>query len=292
MVKRFAFRRRLIAVLTAAGLAVALGVAMPVTASANDGPTGFWYGTDSGGTGDASTPTGSAPFANPFGLGGHYGGYVGEIGGWQVSLGEGFHDYWNADAAADAEEDSDLGDGVGTTGYWMLGGPAEDTALSAESWGFEQGQDAVTAWADSGSDLGLVWMDVESGEGWYGSGSAETNRDVFNGFFDAVQDSGLWVGVYSSPGFWADTMGTGTYSQIPHTYEWTSEYEYTISSDSTGTTGPYQWCSRSDSSLCAGFFGGTECALMWQWTSTAKGVDSPGDVDQIDSNELGASGCI
>jgi len=282
-------RRRLISILVAFGMAAALGMATAATASANDGPTGFWYGTDSGSYGDASTPPGGSPYVNPFQLGGHYGGYIGEIGGWWTILGGGTNQ-WNGLAAAYAEDNHRLGDGIGTTGYWMLGGPGKDTALSAYNWGHEQGLRAVTAWRNSGSDLPLIWMDVETGQGWYGSGSATTNRDDFNGFFDAVSGSGYMVGVYSSDSFWKQTFGTGAAAQIPHTYEWTAVYEYGIGK--TGT-GPYAWCHGS---TCAQFFGGqstsSACALMWQWTSTASGVNSPGDVDQIDSNRLGSAGCV
>lgn len=288
------WRRGLALVITSLFVFAGLLVA-PQAAFANDGPTGFWYGTDSGSYGDASTPPGASPYVNPFGLGGHFGGYIGEIGGWWTILGGGTN-AWNGLSAAFAEDNHRLGDGIGTTGYWMLGGPAKNPSVNAYDWGFEQGTRAVTEWRNSGSDLRLIWMDVESGQGWLSSASAHTNRIDFNGFFDAVQGAGFMVGVYSAPIFWGETFGTGSDSLIPHTYEWTYAFEYGISSKSTGTTGPYGWCRRGSTTTCAQFFGGqstsSPCALMWQWTSTSQGIASPGDVNQIDSNRLGSSGCV
>lgn len=275
-------------------LALAGVLAVPGAALASDGPTGFWYGTDSGQNGDPSTPPGAAPYVNPFNLGGHYGGYIGEIGGYWTILGGGSN-AWNVQSAADAEDNHRNGYGIGTAGYWFMGGPGMQPGLDPYTWGHEQGSRAVTQWRNYGASLPLIFADVEPGQQWYGSGSSHTNRLTFNGFFDAVKAAGFMPGVYSSPSFWRSTFGTGSDSVILHTYEWSAEYEYGITSNSNGTTGPYGWCRRSGSP-CAGGFGGQDfntspCALIWQWTSTASGVNSPGDVDQIDSNRLGSAGC-
>jgi len=110
------------------------------------------------------------------------------------------------------------------------------------------------------------------------------DRADFNGFFDEIKrDSSFHPGVYSSAPIWADIFGTGGYSHIRNTYEWTYLGDTSHLSDA-----PDGWCLRNATTTCAEFYGGVTSsdshALMWQWSGGGGTFNGFGDFDQIDAN--------
>ncbi len=308
-------RARRLFILITAGLAAVL--LMAPAAQAGDGPSGFWWGSDSNGpapSGSVSTcASSSAPYLEPnvshSGCG-KYGGYFGEVGGYWSVLGCGGTNYWNATAAGDAKTNiTSYGDGLGTTAYWFGGGPGMDpsyngTTSEAMAWGKRQAESAASmAASHSNFDTDLVVLDVEDDYG-YGGGptgwdevlnsgscssvrssgiSAAVDRATFNGFWDYIQNNtAYWIGAYSSPGEWSRIFGTGSSSSLTGTMEWSADF-----GQNCAQPGPNSWTqgSGSCSSNSASFFGGisssSNCAFVWQWA----GVSS-GDYDQIDANRF------
>jgi hypothetical protein len=302
----------------AAGLALALlSPALAAQAGpAGDGPPGFWWGTDSL---PVSVP-GSAPYSMPY-LGGAYGGYIGMTGNWAYwqgcSGGEHFLAFSAANAAQAHTNYAQYSKGVGVGAYWFMGGPGVDpnyngSSTEAYAWGAAQAARALSDIANGAFDYKIVWMDIElpglspaPGNGWnsvytsacsgvvkQSSVPASLDRADFNGFFDYVTaHSSYQLGVYSTASVWTQIFGTGTYSQIPNTYEWTYEPETT---DYTGAA-PSGWCLNHGSGPCAQFFGGqtssSSHAVMWQWSGgggVTNGIGGfNGDLDQIDASRLG-----
>jgi hypothetical protein len=84
---------------------------------------------------------------------------------------------------------------------------------------------------------------------------------IFNGFYNTIAAAGYTVGVYSNPGAWQTDFGTGSYSLIPNTLEWTSESS--LATNPAPTLG--SWCGSGG---CAEFFGGQFAgdahAVAWQ----------------------------
>ena len=311
-------RRVLAGLGTCAALVLLTGLLSqtPATAApAHDGPSGFWFGTDSW----PVTVPGSAPYQMPY-LGGGYGGYIGMTGNWAYWLGCSGQEHFLAFAAANSAQahtnDATYHTGVGSGAYWFMGGPGVDphyngTATEAGNWGAQQAARALSDIAGSHFDYKVVWMDIElpgdtpaPDNGWnsvytspcsgvvrQSSVPASLDRADFNGFYDYITaHSADKVGVYSSAGVWASIFGTGTYSLIPHTYEWTYEPETT---DYSGAY-PYGWCLHHGSGPCAQFFGGqtssSPYALVWQWSGgggAVNGIDGfNGDLDTIDVGRL------
>jgi hypothetical protein len=302
----------------AAGLALALLTpALAAQASpAGDGPPGFWWGTDSL---PVSVP-GSAPYSMPY-LGGAYGGYIGMTGNWAYwqgcSGGEHFLAFSATNAAQAHTNYTQYSKGVGAGAYWFMGGPGVDpnyngSSTEAYAWGAAQASRALSDIANGAFDYKVVWMDIElpglspaPDNGWnsvytsacsgvvrQSSVPASLDRADFNGFFDYVTaHSSYQVGVYSTASVWTQIFGTGTYAQIPNTYEWTYEPETT---NYTGAA-PSGWCLNHGSGACAQFFGGqtssSSHAVMWQWSGgggVTNGIGGfNGDLDQIDSSRLG-----
>src|SRR6266851_1657323 len=130
-----------------------------------DGPSGFWWGTDS----LPVTVPGSAPYSMPY-LGGAYGGYIGMTGNWAYWLGCGGQEHFLAFSAtnnAQAHENYvTYHTGVGSGAYWFMGGPGVDpnyngTTAEASTWGARQAARALSDIANGAFDYKVVWMDIE-----------------------------------------------------------------------------------------------------------------------------------
>jgi hypothetical protein len=291
-----------------AAVALALSLAGPAGAGANDGPAGFWSGTDSW----AMNAGGSGPYGEPV-IGGNYGGYMGMVGSWEWWLGcrSAFLAWSKANSAQADTNFTTYGKGVGTGAYWFMGGPGVDphyngTTQEAYAWGARQG--TRTLWAIRGLPANqrvvypVVWMDIElpgiqpaPDNGWNSvyttpcSGRvkrshipAALDRADLNGFWDyVVAHSSYRPGVYSAPDIWGQIFGAGSAAKIPNTDEWTYRPE-------TANLGqaPFGWCLAGGG--CARFFGGVTSAsphaLMWQWSGGGGVRNAYGDFDQIDSN--------
>ena len=109
------------------------------------------------------------------------------------------------------------------------------------------------------------------------------DRADFNGFADYLTSHSAYkAGVYSAPPIWASIFGTGRYSTISNTYEWTY-----LGDTSSLAHLPDGWC-LAGTSTCAQFFGGitsaSKYALMWQWSGGGGTYNGYGDFDQIDKN--------
>ena len=254
------------------GTAAHAGTAASVARPAGDGPTGWWYGTDS----LPVTIGGSPPYQVPR-TGGAYGGYIGMTGSWAYWLGcRGGFTTWAPTNVQQANTNyTDYGAGVGLGVYWFMGGPGVDpnyngSTTEAYAWGQRQAARAVSDANGQPVKYRVLFMDVElpgvapaSDNGWndvYTSScsgvvkasyiAAGVDRADFNGFFDYEKAHGYTPGVYSEPGIWASIFGTGIYSMIGNTDEWTYEPETTNFSQA-----PLGWCLRG-TSTCASFFGG------------------------------------
>lgn len=280
-----------------------------------DGPSGYWWGTDSNGpapSGSASPcPSSSAPWFEPNisnnGCG-RYGGYFGEIGGyWDLNnTGCSSTNAYNSTASNDAHTNAaTYSDGIGRTPYWFGGGPGLDpnydgTATEAHTWGYDQAAEAAKLASDLGVswDFPLLWIDVEPHFGWrhvysscgniVGTLASGLARDTFNGYWDYLEhDQTLYLpGVYSNHSFWDDPGGTSGMGTLSGTSEWTANWA--ANDNACDNPGPYDW-TQTFSPSCAGFtsysavfFGGitssNACAFAWQWSG------GPGDYDQIDAN--------
>ena len=271
------------------------------------GPNGFWYGTDS----FTMTVSGSAPYSEPH-IGGKYGGYIGMAGNWANWQHCGDKVAWSAaDSAAANTDFNGYHLGVGTGVYWFMGGPGVDphyngTTTEAYAWGQQQASQTLSDIAHLGVTYPVIFADVElpgnapgispaRDNGWTAvytspcsgkvshSGIAKSvDRADFNGFFDEIAHNSSYApGVYSSAPVWASIFGTGGYSHIRHTYEWT----YVPDTSSLAHT-PDGWCLRN-THTCAQFYGGVTSsdsnALMWQWSGGGT-FNGFGDFDQIDAN--------
>ncbi len=293
--------------LAQAGAATTAGTTL-TAATLTDAPTGFIYGTDSW----PVSGTGSAPYKNPV-IGGWYGGYIGMAGNWALSEGckTGNFLAWSSANSAQANYNyTERGIGIGTGAYWYMGGPGVDPnynggTTEAYRWGVYQAALALQAMKKLAITYPVVWADIEMPDiapaldnGWNTvytspcSGKAVTDyipaildRTELDGFAVYIAaHSNYHVGVYSAPSVWTSIFGTGTYSLIPNTYEWT----YTPESSHL-TAAPVGWCLRGTSS-CAQFFGGqstaSKYALMWQWSGGGGVTNGVGDFDQIDVTRM------
>jgi hypothetical protein len=279
-------------------------------ASANDGPAGFWYGTDS-----ATVPVpGGAPYSMPI-IGGAYGGYIGMTGNWARWIGCGKNGVWSAVNSAQANNNYLVyHKGIGTGVYWFMGGPGVDphyngTTSEAYAWGEQQAARTLYDIGHVRVTYPVVFMDVEIpgyapyytpafDNGWnnvYTSACsgvikhsgipASVDRADINGFAAYLTThSSYKAGVYSAPSVWTSILGTGTASLIPNTYEWTY-----LPETSSLSNAPSGWCLKSGG--CAQFFGGqtssSKYALMWQWSGGGGIRNGVGDFDQIDANRQG-----
>jgi hypothetical protein len=280
--------------------------------SAAAAATGFWAGTDS----SYIAIPGPAPYDEPA-IGGPYGGYIGMIGNWaswQHCTGSGRVVFSHADADAATTNAATYHDGIGVGSYWFMAGPGVDphfngTSKEAVAWGAAQAAQALKdlARASPAVTYPVLFMDVElpgdaphytpaQDNGWNSvytspcSGvvrvdnvAAQVDRADFDGFADYLTShSSYKAGVYSAPSIWASIFGTGKWSSLSNTYEWT--YNGDTSSLSHQPSG---WCLRG-TSTCADFFGGitrtSPYALAWQWTGGGGTDNGYGDLDQIDAS--------
>jgi hypothetical protein len=274
-----------------------------------DGPTGFWYGTDSWPVAVGGTPHYQEPV-----IGGNYGGYIGMAGNWAHRVGCHGAIAWSSTNSAQANTNfSQYHLGIGTGVYWFMGGPGVDpryngSVSEAISWGARQAQWTLDDMSSLNVTYPVVFEDVEQpgiapapDNGWdsvYTSSCSGVvkqsyvpvalDRADFNGFADYITSHSSYnVGVYSDPQVWTSIFGTGADSLIPNTYEWT--YSSFTSSLSHAPDG---WCLRG-TSTCAQFFGGdnssSKYALMWQWSGGGGSRNGYGDFDQIDGNRTPGS---
>lgn len=293
-------------------VAMALLLAGPAAAWANDTPPGFWYGTDS----PFMHVGGSGPYQEPV-IGGNYGGYMGMVGSWEWWLGcPGRFLEWSTVNSAQADVNfSEYHKGVGTGAYWFMGGPGVDpnytgTASEAYAWGARQAARALSDIrglpASQQVVYPVVWMDIElpgispaPDNGWdsvytspcsgrvrLSSVPAAVDRAEFNGFWDYIHTHSSYLpGVYSSPSDWSRIFGTGGASTITGTDQWTYEPE----SANLGHA-PSGWCLRGGGG-CAEFFGGITSqnahAVMWQFSGGGGVRNGYGDFDQIDASRAG-----
>jgi hypothetical protein len=265
--------------------------------------TAFWEGTDSW-----PIPVSGSPSQEPA-IGGDYGGYIGMVGNWAYR--EGCHGKiaWSSSNSAAANTNfTEYHLGIGTGGYWFMGGPGVDphyngTTTEAAAWGAQQAEWTLGDMANLNITYPVVFEDVElpgiapaTDNGWNSvytspcSGkvksdyvSSDVDRAEFNGFADYVTShSSYQVGVYSAPRIWTSIFGTGADSLIPNTYEWTY-----IGDTSSLSHAPDGWCLHS-AFTCADFFGGdnynSPYALMWQWSGGGGTYNGYGDFDQIDAS--------
>src|SRR5215471_7768327 len=248
------------------------GQATRLSPRGQPGPAGFWYGTDS----FAVTVSGSAPYNEPQ-IGGKYGGYIGMTGNWATWQHCGDKVAWSDTNAADADTNfSTYHLGIGTGVYWFMGGPGVDphydgTTTEAYNWGKQQAIRTLSDVAKLTVTYPVIFDDVEIPGNAPGISPAPDNG---------------WKSVYSSAPIWATIFGTGGYSHIKHTYEWT----YLDDTSSLSHT-PDGWCLRN-STTCAQFFGGVTSsdsnAVMWQWSGGGGTFNGFGDFDQIDANRTPA----
>lgn len=154
----------------------ACSVALTNPVSAGDGPSGFYWGTDSNGPvpNSSASPcaSSSAPWLEPnvsrSGCG-HFGGYVGEIGGyWDVNNCIG-SDAFSTSAANRANTNLySYGYGIGAQSYFFAAGPGMDpnydgTTSEAHDWGVKQAKIAVAEAADYSMVREILVIDVEDG---------------------------------------------------------------------------------------------------------------------------------
>ena len=288
------------------------GQATRLSPRGQPGPAGFWYGTDS----FAVTVSGSAPYNEPQ-IGGKYGGYIGMTGNWATWQHCGDKVAWSDTNAADADTNfSTYHLGIGTGVYWFTGGPGVDphydgSTTEAYNWGKQQAIRTLSDVAKLTVTYPVIFDDVEipgnapgispaPDNGWksvytspcsgrvsHSGISPALDRADFNGFYDEIAHNSTYTpGVYSSAPIWATIFGTGGYSHIKHTYEWT----YLDDTSSLSHT-PDGWCLRN-STTCAQFFGGVTSsdsnAVMWQWSGGGGTFNGFGDFDQIDANRTPA----
>jgi hypothetical protein len=280
------------------------------SASAYDGPTGFWYGTDSA---TVPVPSGT-PYRMPA-IGGAYAGYIGMTGNWANLAGCHKIVVWSAANSTQANTNYTVyHKGIGTGVYWFMGGPGVDphyngTTGEAYAWGQQQAARTLYDISQVHVTYPVVFMDVEipgnapdytpaPDNGWnavytsacsgvvkIGYVPTSLDRADLNGFAAYITaHSSYKVGVYSAPSVWTSIFGTGTDSLIPNTYEWTYWPE-----TSSLSNAPQGW--RLKSGQYAQFFGGqtynSKYAVMWQWSGGGGIRNGVGDFDQIDANRKG-----
>jgi hypothetical protein len=280
VMRRHWTRRMLASTLSVAAVTLAM-VGFPAAATAGDTPAGFYYGTDGNGINN-SGPTGSSvPYKEPSPCTGDFGSYVGRIESFPDSAN---HEAWSNDA----DENAYSNDGVGSQNYYVLSGPGSMSASEATTWGMDQGETALDNFYDfynqNGADLPLwpiIYADLETGGGNWTSNTS-LNRDVFNGFWDVVEETDMsiggdtvliFAGAYSTDDWWSEYMS----GNLNGTIEWTAQ---------TSTSTPEACASNfSTSSTVAHFFAGygtgSQCAVAWQWVSS-----NPQDWDQVDAARM------
>jgi hypothetical protein len=97
--------------------------------------------------------------------------------------------------------------------YWdlaSLGWPGSGS--NAYAWGQTQANAAVNAWYNNPNALlvlgNTIFADIEPGQYW-GSNGQTTNRQVLQGWLDAIVSQSFIPGVYITPGNWNSYLGSG-----------------------------------------------------------------------------------
>jgi len=265
-------------------------------------PAGFWYGSDSNAPVPCCHDSGGVWLMPHSPVGGSYGGYVGELGAYDVWQGCTSGVNWNQTGYNDAEGNfANHNVGVGAGGYWMMGGPGREpggytsSATRATDWGTSQAQRAIS---DVGQTLGFgyIFMDIEAvdAHGWNngfagvcsgtvvaGSIPATIDRDTFNGFWNQVWNhSSFFIGVYDAggggPNAWDAVFGSG--QTLGNTSEWTY-----VNETSSLSSFPSGFCVGG---TCTIWFASAPsgCQMLWQWSGGNGQLNGFGDFDQIDGN--------
>lgn len=133
--------------------------------------------------------------------------------------------------------------------------------------------------------LRILWGDVEQPAANRWSRTDHTaNRQVFNGYFDIIQQSsrvlGLSPGVYSTRTTWNTIMGDPTRASqgyLPNTWEWTAQH----SRAAQPAPCPASFASPPHPLFFGGQTEASAHALMWQWSI------GNADYDLIDTNRPG-----
>ena len=300
----------------AIGLTVVLAVAwqMP-SAYAGDGPTSFYWGTDSGGPAPSSSastcPSSSVPWLEPnvtrSGCG-RYGGYFGKVGSFSVfRLNCSLQQLWNSTAANRANANYNAGIGMGAAPYWYAGGPGADPAFNgttseAYTWGKNQAREAVTLADQFPVKTNIMFFDVEEPNhsrssiytGWnetitncasLQSASACCSpalaRATFNGFWDYIwYNTAYFPAVYSAPGTWNSIFGTSSYGNLSNTMEWTADWSGCVNPPPYGWTQGAGNCASNSANFFGGISSSSNCAVAWQWAGGSA------DYVQIDTSRL------
>jgi Domain of unknown function (DUF4232) len=267
-----------------------------------DSPAGFWYGSDS----NAPVPTSSSGgvYLMPHSpTGGDYGGYVGELGAYDVWKGCTSGINWNQTGYNDAQSNyTNHSVGVGAGGYWMMAGPGREpggftsSGTNATNWGTSQAQRAVSDAMGQPLSFPYIFMDIEAADphGWNkgfngvcsgtvtaSSISSTLDRDTFNGFWNYVENSSPYLAaVYEAGGCCGSSWNGifGSSQTLGNTLEWTYVNETTsLSTFPTGWsvngTVPVWYASAP-----------SKCQMMWQWSGGNGQLNGVGDFDQIDGN--------
>ena len=279
------------------------------SARARQQPPDFWYGSDgpmnmacraSPGGGrylESASPkngaSGLAPSRCPYGTRGSFGGYLGELGRWEIwQHCDADRPPWNASDYDAAQVDlTTYHQGAGAAAYWMLGGPGrsgEPATPSADwNWGRLQARRAA---GDAGPHvLGFPYLfaDIEQyagglDSGWHRSydGTCRTRtrggtvtqreaRNVLDGFWSFIRDrTPYFPGVYSSGArgsySWRGIFGS---QALADTAEWTYSFQAR-----SYRTFPRGW-HIPQRPVAAAWFGGNpapRCHLVWQWIGGAR----------------------
>jgi hypothetical protein len=278
--------------------------------------SGYYYGTDSGG---APCEDSSPYQISYNGLTGGCGFYGGQMGGyWGLRSGCSNSGWAWVESQADSADHIYSG-GVGAVGVYFLGGAGIDPKLTpggsldytggtpttaqlneATSWGEQQASEWYNtdySINDAGSYLEqpVIFMDIEGDSGWDGEYSGcqawysvtllnstyndQLNRNVFNGFFDWIQDnaSGWSLGVYCDPSEWNAWVSGNNLSTV---YEWTNSQLAT--SQASGSNRPLNWSmSEASADFFAGLSQSSSKAVAWQWAQYSNTPGQTADLDQV-----------
>lgn len=222
----------------------------------------------------------------------NYDAYIGEVGyataGGGVVTREAVNSGYNqASEINSAYNQFEAGHGIGVGSAFVISGVA-DSGLTqnntdAYDWGEDQGAGAVLYLEEDNDTMSpnevdhytqnTVYADVESTSDW--SGTLSYNEQVWDGFVYGVQNAGVNVGVYSSPGNWSTYFGNMSVTQLewtPHTSESTVDSGYCPS-----TTTPFQTFTNGPAAGASWFGGETassNATMAWQWVSGGADYDS------------------
>jgi hypothetical protein len=254
------------------------------------GPGGrYLYGSDTNGP----TPSYSSSEGYYYETGGPssiYGFYAGEMGVFQQKDGcPNAVNYYSLGDANAASYDSTRIMAIGASEYYFMAGPGISNSAGGDyAWGQAQAR-WVLGHLVGPNDNNIIWIDIEHDgsvsytNGWNANGNScgrrgpgtplygpAQDRSTFNGFYNTIAAANYTVGVYSDASVWQTDFGTGSYSSIPNTLEWT--YQSDFATNPAPTLG--SWCGSGG---CADFFGGQSAggshAVAWQWSQDAGDFD-------------------